>query len=185
MKHTFIVFLVAIIGLGALYFAQTTSAPSTDETETQTETSDTVPTAETAGEETASVPENDGASAEVDVAADAALEPPSEVGTPEVVSDPPVPAPANEVNFDIAGVNFAFDVTEMRVKEGDVVTVNFVSDDGFHDWVVDEFSAATNKVRPGTPTSVTFVADKAGTYEYYCSVGSHRAQGMVGTLIVE
>lgn len=87
--------------------------------------------------------------------------------------------------FTISGTNFAFDVTEMRVKQGDTVTVNFESAEGFHDWVVDEFNAATEQVRPGTPTSVTFVADKAGTYEYYCSVGQHRANGMVGTLIVE
>ena len=87
--------------------------------------------------------------------------------------------------FTVAGVNFAFDVNEIRVQEGDTVTIQFESTDGFHDWVVDEFDAATEKVRPGTPTSITFVADKAGTYEYYCSVGNHRAQGMVGTLIVE
>lgn len=87
--------------------------------------------------------------------------------------------------FEVSGSNFAFDVTEMRVKEGDIVTITFTSAEGFHDWVVDEFDAATDQVRPGTPTSVTFVADKIGTYEYYCSVGSHRAQGMVGTLIVE
>lgn len=97
----------------------------------------------------------------------------------------PSEAETTEHTFTISGTNFAFDVTEMRVKEGDTVTVNFESADGFHDWVVDEFNAATEKVRPGTPTSVTFVADKKGTYEYYCSVGSHRANGMVGTLIVE
>lgn len=34
-------------------------------------------------------------------------------------------------------------------------------------------------------TSVTFVADTLGTFEYYCSVGNHRAQGMVGNLVVE
>lgn len=87
--------------------------------------------------------------------------------------------------FTVGGKNFAYDVTEMRVQEGDTVTINFNSISGFHDWVVDEFSAATEKVKPGTPTSVTFVADKAGEYEYYCSVGSHRANGMVGTLIIE
>jgi len=32
---------------------------------------------------------------------------------------------------------------------------------------------------------VTFVADKAGEYEFYCSVGQHRANGMVGKLIVK
>ncbi|MDA8597175.1 cupredoxin domain-containing protein, partial [Candidatus Pacebacteria bacterium] len=88
--------------------------------------------------------------------------------------------------FDIGGTNFAFDVEEMRVNQGDTVTVNFTSVEGFHDWVVDEFGAATEQVRAGDGvTSVTFVADQAGTFEYYCSVGSHRAAGMVGSLIVE
>ena len=93
--------------------------------------------------------------------------------------------PASVETFTVKGVNFAYDVEEIRVKEGDTVTINFESSDGYHDWVVDEFSAATDRVRPGTPTSVTFIANKAGEYEYYCSVGSHRAQGMVGKLIVE
>ena len=87
--------------------------------------------------------------------------------------------------FEITGSNFAFSQSEIRVKEGDVVTINFESTDGFHDWVVDEFNAATAKVNTDGTTSVTFVADKKGTYEYYCSVGNHRAQGMVGTLVVE
>lgn len=91
----------------------------------------------------------------------------------------------NAISFDVAGYSFGYTMEEIRVKEGDTVTINFTSDSGYHDWVVDEFDAATEKVMPGTPTSVTFVADKAGTYEFYCSVGNHRAQGMVGTLIVE
>ena len=95
-------------------------------------------------------------------------------------------ANGEEVTFDISGVNFAFDVEEMRVKQGDTVTVNFTSESGFHDWVVDEFDAATAQVKDGEgTTSVTFVADQTGEFEYYCSVGQHRAQGMIGTLIVE
>jgi len=89
------------------------------------------------------------------------------------------------VIFNVSGTNFAFDVTEITVQEGDTVTINFESKDGFHDWVVDEFNASTLQVNPGTVTSVTFVADKAGEYEYYCSVGQHRQMGMVGKLIVE
>lgn len=87
--------------------------------------------------------------------------------------------------FEVGGKNFEFDVTEIRVKEGDTVTINFVSNDGFHDWVVDEFDAATERVQTDGRSSVTFVADASGTYEYYCSVGQHRQNGMVGTLIVE
>lgn len=87
--------------------------------------------------------------------------------------------------FNVDGSNFAFDITEMHVKQGDTVTINFKSVDGFHDLVIDEFNARTKQVRTGGVSEVTFVADKKGTFEYYCSVGSHRMQGMVGTLIVE
>jgi plastocyanin len=93
--------------------------------------------------------------------------------------------PADAKVFSVKGVNHKFDVTEIKVKNGETVTINFESTEGFHDWVVDEFGAATEKVQPGTMTSITFVADQSGTFEYYCSVGSHRAQGMVGKLIVE
>ena len=87
--------------------------------------------------------------------------------------------------FTVTGANFAFNMSEIIVQAGDTVTINFESTDGFHNWVIDEFDAGTEQVRPGTPTSVTFVADKAGTYQYYCSVGNHRTQGMVGNLIVQ
>jgi plastocyanin len=66
------------------------------------------------------------------------------------------------------------------------VRIEFTALEGFHDWKVDVFDAATEKVRPENGmTSVEFVADAIGTFEYYCSVGQHRAQGMVGNLIVE
>lgn len=96
-----------------------------------------------------------------------------------------------EKTFTLTGVNYDFIMNgeenpALTVNQGDTVTIIFESTDGFHDWVVDEFDAATEKVRPedGT-TQVTFVADQTGTFEYYCSVGSHRAQGMFGSLIVE
>lgn len=87
--------------------------------------------------------------------------------------------------FNVGGVNFTFSQTEIRVKKGDTVTINFTSNGGFHDSGVDEFSARTERVNSGESSSVTFVADQTGTFEYYCSVGSHRALGMVGQLIVE
>jgi plastocyanin len=94
-------------------------------------------------------------------------------------------ATSTEKVFTLDSFNFGYSETEIRVKEGDTVTINLTNSEGFHDWVVDEFSAATEKIREGGETSVTFVADESGTFEYYCSVGSHRAAGMVGSLIVE
>ncbi len=54
-----------------------------------------------------------------------------------------------------------------------------------HDWNVDEFEARTKQIKNGETDSITFVAGKAGSYEFYCSVGQHRANGMVGTLVVQ
>ncbi|MFH1053915.1 MAG: cupredoxin domain-containing protein [Candidatus Woesearchaeota archaeon] len=92
--------------------------------------------------------------------------------------------------FSLTGINLKFmmdgvEAPEIRVNEGDTVRIEFTSTDGFHDWVVDEFDAATERVNTGNSTFVEFIADKKGTFEYYCSVGQHRANGMRGNLVVE
>ncbi len=84
----------------------------------------------------------------------------------------------------VTGSNFAFAPTQLTVKKGETVTINFENTGGLHDWKIDEFNAATKKINGGQTDSVTFVADKAGSFEYYCSVGTHRQMGMRGTLIV-
>ena len=92
---------------------------------------------------------------------------------------------ASAVTFNLTGKNFEFSQSSLSVKEGDTVRIVFTSESGTHDWVVDEFNASTATVTAGNTTEVTFVADKAGVYEYYCSIGSHRAMGMFGELVVE
>ena len=87
--------------------------------------------------------------------------------------------------FDLTGKNFEFSMEEILVNKGDTVRITFASSQGFHDWAIDEFNAATDQVNPGTTTEVEFVADQVGTFEYYCDVGNHRQQGMVGKLIVK
>lgn len=87
--------------------------------------------------------------------------------------------------FIVTGDNFAFAPSTMTVKKGDTVTVTFKNTEGFHDFVIDELSGATtSRIKGGEEETITFVADKAGVFEYYCSVGEHRAMGMVGTLTV-
>ncbi|MEX2144846.1 MAG: plastocyanin/azurin family copper-binding protein [Candidatus Spechtbacterales bacterium] len=88
--------------------------------------------------------------------------------------------------FVIYGGNYYYTVEEIRVKKGDTVKITFSSEEGFHDFVLDEFNVATQRYRPGEgEETVEFVADQAGEFEYYCSVGEHRQLGQVGTLIVE
>lgn len=90
----------------------------------------------------------------------------------------------NAVVFDITGKNLEFSMDTIQVKKGDTVTINFTSEEGFHNWAIDEFDAATERVNTGETSSVTFVADTVGEFEYYCAVNQHRQLGMVGTLVV-
>lgn len=104
------------------------------------------------------------------------------MGTGEQVLTPPAPVVKT---FNITGQNFAFSSSEIKVKKGDTVKINFESTGGFHDWFVDGYNKGTTQVNTDGKTSVEFVADKAGTFEFFCTVGNHRAMGMTGSLIVE
>jgi plastocyanin len=92
--------------------------------------------------------------------------------------------------FVISGENFKFtmngvDNPEIKVKQGDKIKIEFTSASGFHDFVIDELGAKTEKLRDGGSQAIEFTASKKGTFEYYCSVGEHRAKGMKGNFIVE
>jgi cytochrome c oxidase subunit 2 len=88
-------------------------------------------------------------------------------------------------SFTITGSNFAFAPNVMKVKKGDTVKITFNNSGGMHDLVIDGYDVATKVIGSGKSEELTFVADKAGTFEFYCSVGNHRAMGMKGQLVVE
>ena len=87
--------------------------------------------------------------------------------------------------FVVTGQNFSFAPSSMTVKKGDTVSITFKNAQGFHDLRIDELGVATKKIGAAQEETVTFVASKTGSFEYYCSVGEHRALGMKGTLTVE
>lgn len=93
----------------------------------------------------------------------------------------------NEVvkTFTVTGKNFSFSPSTITVKKGDTVVITFKNMGGLHDFRLDEFGVATQQISNGSEETVTFVANKPGMFEYYCSVGKHRAMGMKGVLIVE
>jgi len=85
----------------------------------------------------------------------------------------------------VNGGNFYFKPNIIKVKQGDRVDITFVNNEGFHDFKIDEYNISTNRIKDGGQEKITFVADKKGSFEYYCSVGTHRQMGMKGTLVVE
>jgi nitrosocyanin len=87
--------------------------------------------------------------------------------------------------FTVEGKNFSFTPSTMTVNKGDTVKITFKNSGGMHDFKIDEFNVATKQIQSGASETVEFTADKAGTFDYYCSVGNHRAMGMQGTLTVK
>lgn len=101
------------------------------------------------------------------------------------VSATPTASPSAVKTINITGKPFSYSISEIKVKKGDTVKIVFTNTEGTHDWGINEFNARTKVIQAGKTDEVTFVADKTGTFEYYCSIGQHRQMGMKGNLIVE
>ncbi len=103
--------------------------------------------------------------------------------TTPATPDATTPAP-DVVSITVENEGMKFLPSTLTVKKGQTVRLTFKNSGGFHDWKIDEFNAATKQMPAGTEETIEFVADKAGSFEYYCSVGKHREMGMKGTLTV-
>lgn len=87
--------------------------------------------------------------------------------------------------FNVAAKQFEFIPAIIRVKKGNRVVLNIASADVEHGFAIDEYKI--NKTIPvGESITVDFIADKAGQFEFYCSVycGSGHSN-MRGKLVVE
>jgi len=93
-------------------------------------------------------------------------------------------SPTNVKEFSVDASSFSFSPSTMTVNKGDTLKVTVKNMKGTHSLKIDEFNTSTRILNAGEEQTITFVADKTGTFQYYCSVGNHRAMGMWGTLNV-
>jgi nitrosocyanin len=109
---------------------------------------------------------------------------PNATGTPEMIVGEGLPNTSEVKEFRVEGGMFYFNPSTMTVNKGDTVRIVFTNKEGMHDWALDKFNAKTKVLKVGETETIEFVAGEAGSFEYYCSVGDHRARGMKGTLTV-
>lgn len=76
-----------------------------------------------------------------------------------------------------------YSLKDIAVKKGDHVRIKVTNTAGMHDLVLDEFGVK-QELPLNQEVVIDFVADKAGTFQYYCSKPGHRAGGQWGTLSV-
>ncbi len=75
---------------------------------------------------------------------------------------------------------------DLKVNLGDTVKVTLVSGEGAaHNFYLDELGVKSPDVTgQGNKLSVEFLAEKEGTFSYYCAIPGHRQAGMEGKFIV-
>lgn len=103
---------------------------------------------------------------------------------PEASKQVPEGAKAQGMEIRVSAKNFSYTPTSLVVKKGQKVTLILQNTEGNHDFVIKEMNIKTPVIASGKDAKVTFTPDKVGTFEYYCSVGNHRAMGMSGTITV-
>ena len=94
-------------------------------------------------------------------------------------------------SYTVSSGNFYYYPSILTINTGD--TVHWVNDDGFHNVNFDISTITGSSFNNpesfiSTPTSsyeiYSHVFSIPGSYDYDCSVGSHAANGMVGSIIV-
>jgi heme/copper-type cytochrome/quinol oxidase subunit 2 len=94
------------------------------------------------------------------------------VATGLVVAFAPLPVPASvpqEKTFRIDARQFAYSLSELKVNAGDKVTIELVSHDVVHGLYVDGYNVSV-EADPGQTATLSFVADKAGSFRFRCNV---------------
>lgn len=89
------------------------------------------------------------------------------------------------VEVDMTTEQWAFDPAVLRVRQGDTVVLRIESLDIVHGFGLPEFGVGRS-TPPGRVTTIRFVADRPGTYTYFCTVFCGTGHpGHRGRLIVE
>jgi heme/copper-type cytochrome/quinol oxidase subunit 2 len=89
-----------------------------------------------------------------------------------VVAFIPLPAPVvalQERTFRINARQFSYSPSELSVNPGDIITIELVSTDVVHGLYIDGYDISV-EADPGQTTSMTFTADKAGSFRFRCNV---------------
>lgn len=86
----------------------------------------------------------------------------------------------------VGGSEFKFLPATLSLKKGETMKLVFKNVGKMpHDFVVEELGVRTKVINGSDESVIEFTPQEAGTFEYYCSVGKHRAMGMKGTLTVK
>jgi heme/copper-type cytochrome/quinol oxidase subunit 2 len=85
-----------------------------------------------------------------------------------------VPLPVQSITpqeriLEIDARQYAYSPSEIRVNQGDTITLHLVSTDVVHGIYIDGYDLSF-EADPGQTTTMTFIADKPGSFRFRCNV---------------
>jgi cytochrome c oxidase subunit 2 len=98
---------------------------------------------------------------------------------------PSSPAPAGERVVHVTAKKFEYSPSEIHVKKGEPVVLEFVSLDRKHGFEAPDLGLST-EIDPKAPSRVRFVPQKEGRFPFHCSVfcgDGH--EDMTGEIVVD
>jgi plastocyanin len=93
-------------------------------------------------------------------------------------------SPEVDRTIEVAGGNFYFEPSNIEVEQGETVEFVFRNEGGTHDMRIPDLGQGTSITSGGETESFTVTFEETGELEFICSVGTHAAQGMTGTITV-
>jgi len=168
--------------------AERTCTPDQDSEDEEKEEEDTVEEEVATVEEEVATVEEDEPIEETETTPPVEDVDPIQEVTPDPVVDPEpeieeVPQPVVQ-SFNMTAKQWSFSPSTITVNVGDTVRLSIFSEDVTHGFALSQFGVSA-RLEPQKTVVVEFIADKAGTYTFFCSVscGSGHSS-MKGTLIV-
>ena len=87
---------------------------------------------------------------------------------PALLSAAPRPTQGRR-EFTVDAKKYKFAPARIEVDEGDLVRITLVAGDIPHSFTIDDYRIA-KRSEPGKPVTFEFLADRAGTFKFYCNL---------------
>ncbi len=100
-------------------------------------------------------------------------------------ANPPISPSTTPRVIKLEAFSWGFNPSTITVKKGETIKLDITATSGTHSLTIQGYNVNSDTVSPGHDASVTFIADKVGTFEFFCSTYCGEGhKDMIGKLIV-
>ncbi len=101
-------------------------------------------------------------------------------------SQTPTGSNSSSKEIEIVANEYSFTPSSIGLEKGDSVSITLKNAGATsHTLFMDGYGVTTGSVAPGRSGTLSFTADKTGSFDFYCNIDGHRDLGMRGTMEVK